>query len=259
MEYTTVGETAYGKFLTVPEEPISREILKCVDEKTRSEVDLRYGILGDYNWEMNTIANSFLETLISTLKWFYQSSKASDDAEGEISFYDLFSITITNKVNGSAEKEGNLNVKFDAGPMVDDLITNGPPPLYEGEVVKPNIAFGLEDPEDNDFWKKMDYQVKYGLSTRNGIMLSSKIDFVAVAITFTFFKNLFIELIQRAALIEGEDDEEKIVSVNFNDNIEVHCIVKNGTASIAMRPGMNAKLLIKNDEFTESTLGDFED
>ena len=44
----------------------------------------------------------------------------------------------------------------------------------------------------------------------------------------------------------------------FNDNIEIHGMMKDGTVSIIMRPGMNAKLLIKCDELTEHTMGDID-
>ena len=70
-------------------------------------------------------------------------------------------------------------------------------------------------------------------------------------------KNIFMELMYRVANNPEKDTSDEVIeSVNFNDLIEIHAILKDDKVSISMRPGVNAKLLIKCDELTEHTMGD---
>lgn len=254
-----------GKFFVIPQNRADYEFLLAVDRKTRSDIDLKYGFLADYDWMCNTVANMFFESMIGHLKYFLEENGAETGTAG-VSFYDLFTARISNKVNEHAEKEGNLNIYFEPGDRVRDLIENGPPKLPDRiERVSMSEAFTTDDPEENDFLLRLDNYCKFEVNKRHGIRIGEKTPLASVGVAYTFFENLFIELLVRASeqrrstadAVDGEDDA--MVTVNFNDNIEFHCVVTDGTASIMMRPGMNVKLLVKNDGMTESTMGDLDD
>lgn len=255
-----------GKFFVIPQNPSDYDFLLAVDRRTRSDIELKYGFLADYDWMCNTVANLFFEALISHLKYFLQENGMEGGSAG-ISFYDLFSAIISNKVNEHAEKEGNLNIYFQPGERVTELIENGPPQLPEKiERVSMGEAFTTDDPEENDLMSRLDNYCKFEVNKRHGLMLGDKSPLAAIGISYTFFENLFIELIvrandQRKRTLEATDgsEEDAMVTVNFNDNVEFHCVVNDGTASILMRPGMNVKLLIKSDAMTEKTMGDLDD
>lgn len=258
----------YGKFFIKPQDPADREFISAVSLRTRSDLDIRYGFIIDYEWMVNTVANVFFECMVRQLKSIMLEQLADSGQNGAsvgFKFYDLFSSIVSNKINEHAEKEGNLNIYFDTGERVDYLIANGIPST--DSITKTTILerFLTDDQEENEVMLGLDKICIYELSKSHGLRLgnqSSKL--ISVAIAYTFFENLFIELLVRAAKQKKEqadanDDSDAMVSVNFNDNIEFHCVVKDGTASIMMRPGMNVKMLIKSDEFTEKTMGDLDD
>lgn len=255
-----------GKFFVIPQNPADHEFLLAVDRKTRSDIDLKYGFLADYDWMCNTVANMFFEGMIGHLKYFLDENGFEGGSAG-VSFYDLFSATISNKVNEHAEKEGNLNIYFEPGKRVTELIENGPPQLPDRiERVSMADAFSTDDPEENDFMIRLDNYCKFEVNKKHGIKLGEKSPLASVGVAYTFFENLFIELIvrandQRKRTLDNTDgsDDDAMVTVNFNDNIEFHCVVSDGMATVMMRPGMNVKLLVKNDGLTESTMGDLDD
>lgn len=69
----------------------------------------------------------------------------------------------------------------------------------------------------------------------------------SLTIAFVFVRNIFAFLLEKMKLTG-----KSTASVNFNDNIEFHSIQKADQILLTMRPGMNAKLLIKSDETTEA-------
>lgn len=251
----------YGKFFITPQDPHDMEILLAVDRRTRSDIEIKYGFIGDYDWEMNTVTNVFFETMIALMKYLFQDGSIGNgnpDGMG-FKFYDLFSAIVSNKVNEHAEKEGNLNIYFDTAERVDDLIANGIPGTFTGEKMTMQARFMTGDPEEDEFLARIDKQTKFDLARSNGIQIGDKNLFATCGIAYTFFENLFIELLVRTVAQKPGVGEEAMTSVNFNDNIEFHCVIKDGAATIMMRPGMNVKMLIKNDGFTEKTMGDLDD
>ena len=251
-------ERNYGKYLIIPQDPEDRKILLAVDRKTRSDVDYKYGFIMDYDWESNTVANCAFETILNTLTWHMKSE--GGDGEIGINFFDLFIARVSLKTNDRAEKEGNINIFFETGSRVDELISKGPPAPYKGERLVAEQVFGNADPKENEFIHQLDHHIAYNLSTTHAIHISDKKKLIASAIAYTFFENLFTELIIQVASGDPlEEGEERLRSVNFNDNIEIHAVLKNDAIQMLMRPGLNAKLLIKNDGITERTMGDLGD
>ena len=62
MMENTNRNNAYGKLFVIPQDPVDREFLLAVDRRTRSDVERIYGILIDYDWQANTIANAVIES-----------------------------------------------------------------------------------------------------------------------------------------------------------------------------------------------------
>jgi hypothetical protein len=253
MDNSNVG--AYGKLFVIPQDPSDREFLLSVDRRARAELNRIYGILVDYDWQANTIANSVIETLITDLAFMLKNG--ANNGIG-IEFYDIIKAIVSIKTNEKAEKEGNINIYFEPGSKVTSLIENGPENIEYEEKLDPAKRFLTGDPAEDDLYKNLEYHTRYNLSSVNGITIPDHLKFSVFAIGYTFIECIYLEILYRLANMDAEDGEEKLVSVNFNDNIEIHGIMKNGTVNITMRPGMNAKLLIKCDEITEHTMGDDE-
>lgn len=249
---------AYGKFFIIPQNPADREFLEAVDHRTRANVHSRYSILIDYTWQCNTIANCLVETIIGQLGSLLQ--QGSQNGVG-IALYNLFNSVVSIKQNDKAEKEGNINIYFEPGERVTELIENGPDEEEPAAPISPVDKFWTDDPTENEFIRNLDYHTKYVLTMNHTLMFPEHLKLPVLAVGYTFLENIFIELLYRlsnlcAAGSDEDGDDEKIVSVNFNDLIEFHAVYKDGGAVINMRPGLNAKLLIKCDEVTEHTLGD---
>lgn len=245
----------YGKFFVIPQDPADRAFLEAVDNRTRANVASRYRLLVDYAWQCNTIANVLLETIIEQLAMLLKQENR--DGIG-IAFYDLLNSIVSIKHNDKAEKEGNINIYFEPGTRVTELIKNGPDESEPENPVSPYEHFKPDDAVEAEFIRNLDYHTKYVLSVKHNIMFPDHLKLPAIAIGYTFLENIFIELLYRLSNKPDSDDGsgEKIVSVNFNDLVEFHAVLKDGAATINMRPGMNSKLLIKCDELTEHTLGD---
>ena len=244
---------AYGKLFIIPQDPNDREFLLSVDRRTRSELNRISGILMDYDWQANTIANGVVETLIADLAFMLKSGASNGIG---IEFYDILRAIVSIKTNEKAEKEGNINIYFEPGSKVISLIENGPDVKDYDVKINPAEKFLTGNAEDDNLYKNLEYHARYNLSSVNGIMIPDHQKFAVFAVAYTFLECIYLEILYRLSNMDAADGEEKLISVNYNDNIEIHGIMKNGTVTITMRPGMNAKLLIKADDLTEHTMGD---
>ena len=245
-----------GRYFIIPQDPQDREILEAIDNRTRVEADFKWGFIMDYTWQANTVANTLLEIIIKNLNLKLKES-GSDTPLG-YAFFDLFAVVVSMKSNERAEKEGNINVLFEPGSRVMDLIKNGPPEPYSGKRISPAEVFlDSENEAAGRDVQNIDYHARYELGISHGIRVRDEPPLIATAIAYSFFESLFIELLVRVS--QGDplgEGETRLVSVNFNDLVEVHAILDHdGGVKIRMRPGMQAKLLIKNDEVTEDTMG----
>ena len=248
--------SAYGKMFIIPQDPADREFLRAVDHRARAEINRIYGILIDYEWQANTIANTMVETIITDLAFMLKSGGTNAGNGLGIEFYDILKAIVSIKTNEKAEKEGNINIFFEPGSKINSLIENGPDMTEYDVKINPIERFLTGNPEEDAFYNNLEYHTRYNLSSINGIMIPEHQKFAPFAIGYTFIECIYLEILYRLANMDVEEGVEKLVSVNFNDNIEIHGIMKDDTVNITMRPGMNAKLLIKCDELTEHTMGD---
>jgi len=237
-----------------PQDPATRDFLYSIDRQTKIDVAEKFGINIDFDWYCNTIANNVIESIIKALAADMQAEMAP---RASLNFYDLFTAQVTTKRNTKAEKEGNINISFQAGPVAEELISETKrKDQVPVEQVKALDYFHIEDPEAdqhdvdlmNQAYLAVDQQARYALSQNYGIVLGKGAEMVAFAICYTFIKNIFSGLLLQL----GEHPDQTLATVNFNDNIEFHALIKDGGVILSMRPGMNAKLLIKSDAMTEA-------
>ena len=205
---------------------IDKEKLLKVDRKTMNDIESEFGIYSEMDWQCNTITNVFLEKLLQKLfdvMYFNRCQKFSLD------FYDLISITLSNKSNKHYEKEGNINVSYR---------------FNHSKRARYNTLFDFINYNNNDygsFYTQIDSEVQVELINRYGIIISDT--WVSTAIAYSFIKNI------PELLINNLDNP--IHSINFNDILEFHSINNNGNRICHIRPGMHSKLIVKSDEITE--------
>ena len=242
----------YGKFFIIPKDPESANIMRKVDEQTALIVNAKYNITLHGVWQSTTIATVMTKTILRDL---VTHIKRGEKGIGN-NFYDIFSTIVSVKKNENAEKEGNINVFFEPGNFVFEMIKNGPEEIPEyKEPVNVETYFLTGNNEDDMELTGLDKVCAYILQNEHGIKCNNKM--IVTAISVEYFKNLFTQIITElvSPINEENIDDERLVTVNFNDYIEIHGLYKDRTASIKMRPGFDAKLAIKNDEFTEQTIG----
>lgn len=240
------------KLLVIPQEPDAFAKLQSIDRKTRYDCGAKYGIVSGSDWQMNTIANECLENLIQFLALGMQTS-----ATTAINFYDLFFVKATNRISEKADKEGNINIVFQPGPRAIELISL-PEPLKIETQVKAKDEFMFPDPEgaDRDIqetFRRIDQAARYQLAKKYRLMMLDDMDYAAIAVLDQFVLNLFTYMLYEL----GQDPKLTMSSINFNDNVEFHALREgDDKIMLTMRPGMNAKLLIKADNATEEIGGD---
>lgn len=245
----------FGSRITavIPQDFYTRGFLEAVDRQTKIDVFEKFGIDVGRDWMCNTITNAVVESLLQAMA----TDMAQESApKAYLNFYDVFDIRISTKRESRAEKEGNINVAFEAGPKAIALIdSNVRKDQEEVEKVDPIRFFNIEDPDmDPDMLKAMnqkyfdiDRKARYEMSRTYGYVMPDAAAMGAFAVAYIFFLNLFKKLLFDI----GQDPSKELVSVNFNDNIEVHVLRKDGGIIFSMRPGYNTKLIVKSDNSTE--------
>lgn len=248
----------YGtKLFVIPLEEESRQDLLNVDRNTKEDLRQKHRLFTNMDWESNTIANVTVETLIRILYANIKENGVSIlamEEDGRLNFYDLLELAASNKVNEAAEKNGNINVKFFPGTVVDTIISDDVAREdKQYEYITAEAAYSY--PDDSDRTKamlKIDSIARKALADKYSIILPKS--YMAIASTCIFLENIYRELVQKVVLLN-----KSAVTINFNDLIEFHAIRKNGGVEIKLRPGMGAKLIIKSDESTEADDDGYDD
>lgn len=271
-DYSFAGRMRERQQAIIPQDKESRLFMRDVDMETKIDVEQRFGIIVNMDWHCNTIANCIVESVIKAMN---TDMKIAGAKYAKFNFYELFTARVTTKVNESAEKEGNINISFEPGPTAIDLIKGINDKMTTPvEPVKKEEFFRIEMPDTdqdivdqiNQKYVDIERQARYVLTNNYGITIPDNNIYMGYAVTYTFIINIFRKLLREL----GENPDQNLVSANFNDNIEFHAsrdekesVDTNGEVftesmiTLAMRPGLNAKLLIKSDEVTEDD--DYED
>lgn len=254
--YSFAGRYREVRKAIVPQDADTNAFLYDVDCQTKRDVEEKFGCIINYDWHCNTIANCTVDSVIKAMGVDLVDCGTSRTF---FNFYDLFTAKVSNKINEDAEKEGNINIAFTPGKTAIDLITcETPKDQIEVTKVLPAQFFKIDIPDEdadyiaalNEKYTMIDRQARYVLSNNYAITISDDNAFMAFAVCYSFIYNIF----QKMLVTISENPDQNLVSVNFNDNIEFHCVRDEDDpqkVSFAMRPGLHAKLLIKSDEATE--------
>lgn len=242
----------------IPQEPDTRIALLNVDRRTKEECRIKYGIALTHDWRANTIAYSYVSSVIALLNKSLLDGKNPDMG---FNFYDYLSCYITCKQNTDAEKEGNINVAFVIGPkgkeLVDKFVAGDKGEDYPEEKITAEAAFSfLDDKAMNDYYEHVDKVAAFTLSEKYSITMrqgTNQAKWIVTAIGVTFLKNLILELMNIM-----DCTSKPSASINFNDLIEAHAISRAEGVTITLRPGYESKLLIKSDAVTEADEDDDE-
>lgn len=249
MAYFDTDFYSRQKLLVIPQDPTTFEKLQSIDKKTRYDVGAKFGIVCDADWKMNTVANCTLESIIESLAFEYHGGSAYISA---INFYEVFYAKTTLRRTEKADKEGNINIVFAPGERAVRLIGATERPSI-GDPITPEDFFSFpNDAEKNEYYEKIDRRARYSASKKYQFIIPDNLKFGAFAILDTFIMNLYEYMLYEL----GQDQDTVLTSVNFNDNIEFHAIRKPEGVVFTMRPGMNAKLIIKSDDVTEDEKDD---
>lgn len=252
MSYINPDFYSNKKLMVIPQDPDDLEKLKAIDQKTRYDV-ARFGIICDREWQMNTVANVAFECILQRMAVDCQVEGGRQTA---FNFYNCFYAKTSYRRQEEADKEGNLNVVFSPGTRAVKLISaeTTPPEVGEATTAEAIYNWKMQGDEIDEFYRGIDRLARFTLSKKYQIVFSDDLSYATFAILDTFFMNLFQWMLYDL----GQNPNNITSDVNFNDNVEFHAIRKEDGIVFTMRPGMNAKLIIKSDETTEDEKGDFQ-
>lgn len=236
-------EVERNHYLIVPSDPEQQKITDLVNKATWKQLLTEYKLRINTTY-LTTFACVYMEALIITMRRIMTDMKST---ENSINFLDLFTVYSNNRESDTAEKDGNINVSFVPGPTVT-----------EGIMVRdfaPKVNPSLWD-------KSMLMEVQKTcariLSEKHKAVTDNLNIWTIVA--YVYFEHVFRTMKLMAK--EAHDRGESSVSFNFLEMVEFHCnleVVTNPDNPdlhsdhyvVKMRPGFQAKLLIKNDDSTE--------
>lgn len=230
-------------YLITPNDPAQRVVTEKIEKVSRNK------LLGDYKIRMNpgytsTIACVYVEAMIRTLVRLMRENRG----EAEINFLHMFTIVSDNRENDDADKDGNINIKFVPGKIVTDIMDRDYCPQINPEMWKGTIIDIIEK-ECNNI-----------LTTKHKMTSPNITNFTIV--TFVYMEFLFRTLKMMAKV--ANENGNNAAMINFLEMFEAHAtldIVPNDDNpdltheeyTIKLRPGFQAKLLIKDDGVTESS------
>lgn len=238
-----------NRMYIIPQDVETREDILNIDRSTKEDIRLKHRLYLNSDWECNTVSNTVVEALVRILYSHIKDNGVHvldtlDD--NELDFYGLLTIAASNKRNESAEKTGNINVKFKPGYRVKEIIELSKNNVNEEyEFIAIDAAYSYPDDTDRTAAVlKVDKIARKVLADKYSLILPK--DFQAVATAVVFLENLYKHLIYKVT-----STEKTSTMINFNDIIEFHATRKGDEIDIRLRPGMGAKLIIKSDESTE--------
>lgn len=236
-------EVERNHYLIVPSDPDQQKICELVNKATWKQLLTEYKLRINTAY-LTTFACVYLEALIVTMRRIMSDTRSTDNS---INFLDLFTIMSNNRESETAEKDGNINVSFipgvtvTEGIMQSDFAPKVTPEMWKGSILE-----------------EVQKSCARILSEKHKAVTDNLNVWTVVA--YVYFEHIFrtMKLLAREAHEHGESS----VSFNFLEMVEFHCnleVVTNPENPdlhsdlfvIKMRPGFQAKLLIKNDDSTE--------
>ena len=228
-------------YLISPADEVQRTLLEQVEHACRRELIQTYKINLNPGY-MTTIACVYAESIVRTLT---RLMKEQPDGSS-INFLDLFSVGYTNRQNDDADKDGNINVKYTPGEVIDSIMERDFAPAITPEEWKGTIIEVVER------------ECGKMLATKHKMNANYSYNWTIVA--YVYFQYLFrtLKVLTKAAFENGKT----MAMINFLEVFEAHGIMEqipmednpeivNEKITVKIRPGFQSKLLIKDDDTTE--------
>lgn len=228
-------------YLIIPSDPTQRVVTEKIEYASRQK------IISDYKIKLNpgymtTVACVYTEALIKALIEIMRENRGS----GFINFLDMFTITSTNRENDDADKDGNINIRFIPGSvcesiMAQDYAPNISPEMWTGSVI--------------NHVESICAQI---LASKHKMTSNNKAHWTTI--TYVYMEYLFRTLKLMAEV--GKDRGQHAAMINFLEMFEAHVSIEqipmpenpdivSEHFDVKIRPGFQAKLLIKDDGVTE--------
>lgn len=236
-------EVERNHYLIVPSDPDQLAVTEMVDKATWKNLLTEYKLRINTAY-LTTFACAYMEALIVLMRRIMTDTKST---ENSIDFLDLFTIYANNRESDTAEKDGNINISFVPGvTVIEGIMERDYAPKVHPDMWKGSIIMEAQ---------KIAARI---LSEKHKAVTDSLNTWTIVA--YVYFEHLFRTLKLMAK--EAHDRGESSVSFNFLEMVEFHCNLEvtpnpenpelqSEKYVIKMRPGFQAKLLIKNDDSTE--------
>ena len=229
-------------YLISPTDPVQKTITEKIEKAMRNE------LIGTLKIKLNpiyptTITCVYMEAMIKTLVRIMKETKS----EARINFLDLFTVSSNNRENEDADKDGNINVTFTPGKTVETIMDRGYAPVMADENIWKGSILEMVEKECTRILK-----TKHRM---NGNKMSN---WTKIAYLYMVYLFKTLKLMAKAGLENGTPS----VMINFLEMIEVHANIEQEAnpenpdivsehITVKIRPGFEAKLLIKDDDITE--------
>lgn len=228
-------------YLVVPSDPAQRAITDKVEIMSRTKLISDYKIRLNAGY-MTTIACVYVESLITILVKLMRESHG----DSKINFMDMFTVESVNRENDDADKDGNINIKFIPGTVIQSIMERDFSPIITEDMWEDTIITLVEAE------CRKTLQAKHKMNSPTATIYTK--------IAFVYFEYLFriLKMLGKAAHENGNT----AASINFLELFEAHVTVDvitnpenpdlvSETYTCKLRPGFQAKLLIKDDGVTE--------
>lgn len=228
-------------YLISPSDPTQRVVTEKIEQASRNKLISDYKIRLNPGY-MTTIACVYTEALIRTLVAIMRENRG----QGAINFLDLFTISSSNRENDDADKDGNINIKFVPGSTCTSIMEREFAPVVEEPMWKDTILERVQKECGSILLNKHKM-------TGNNVNLWTKV-------TYVYMEYLFRTL--RLMVKVGLENGHNATSINFLEMFEAHALIEQVSnpenpdlvseeITVKLRPGFQAKLLIKDDGITE--------
>lgn len=229
------------------------------DMASKRELDTDSVIKMNHGWDVTTCAYVYLRDAIRLIG---QTFKQKDDPTVTLPIADVMTLGITYSQSDLSEKEGNINIMFYVGNVVEDIVKY----VAEGKDLSKDSMIHyvtkkapLMIPSDNDedmyeLLKTLDRATRKDMSSEYEMMIGH--DWFMTTVATYYFKNLLVQL-----YLKFLHEDMKSQSLNFFDLIEININPKyedeedetNNTiiGRFSIGPGVSAKLGVKDDGFTD--------
>lgn len=233
-------------YLIIPADPVQRAVTDTIEKAMRNE------LIGTLKIKLNpiyptTITCVYVEAAIRTLV-----KLMSANPNASINLLDLFTISANNREAEDSDKDGNINIKFTPGNTCNTIMEQNYAPVMSDENIwKDTIINAIEQ------------NCAQILKTKHKIIGNNNANWTKISYLYLVYLFKTLRCMAKSAAENGTVS----TMINFLELFEVHANIEQHQSEdnpdlvyekiiVKIRPGFQAKLLIKDDGITESTSDD---